>query len=186
MAEVEAGFLALAMRRRSVRSFADRPVERDVLERCLEAARLAPSSSNSQPWKFVVVVEPELRRRLARETFGAILRFNRFVTGAAALVAVVEDPARTIPRLGGLLRKVRYSLIDVGIAAEHFCLQAASEGLGTCLLGWLHERAVKRLLGVPAGKRVPLMIAVGYPAGAEPRPRGRRRLSEMSSFDGYR
>jgi nitroreductase len=90
-----------------------------------------------------------------------------------------------VSRLGGWLAGRDYRLIDLGMAAEHFCLQAAEEGLGTCLLGLFNQRRVKRLLGVPPGRRVQILIALGYPADAQIRPKRRKDLGRMRSYNRY-
>ena len=84
------------------------------------------------------------------------------------------------------LNKVRkhFPLIDIGIAAEHICLQAAAEGLGTCMLGWFDETKVKKLLNIPKSKRVPLIITLGYPA-SETREKRRKNLDNITSYNNY-
>lgn len=182
-------FLDLVRARRSVRRYDPyRPVERDKLERCLEAARLAPSASNAQPWRFVVVEDPVLRERVARETFGPVVSFNHFSLRAPVLVVCVAEERSLTARVGGFLKGRRYSGMDMGIAAEHFCLQAVEEGLGTCMLGWFDEKGVRRALGIPAARRVGLIIAAGYPAVAagESKRRVRRPLDEVRCYNRYR
>ena len=152
-------FLELIIKRQSDRKYTDKPVEKEKIERCLEAARLAPSASNSQPWTFVVVDEPELKDKVARKTFGPAKTFNKFVPQAPVIVAIVMEKPKMITEVGGRIKKKEYPLMDVGITAEHFCLQAAEDGLGTCMLGWFDEQGVKELLHVPENKTVPLLIA---------------------------
>jgi nitroreductase len=174
-------FLELAARRRSARAYEDRPVPRDAIERCLEAARLAPSACHSQPWTFLVAADPEVRRRLAEAAFSGLHAMNRFAASAPVLVAVVTERSRYAARLGGHLRGVHYALIDIGIACEHFVLQAAEEGLGTCWLGWFDERGVKRALGLPRAARVDVMLSVGWPA-EPPREKARKTLDEIRRY----
>jgi nitroreductase len=180
-------FLELVHARQSVRRYdASRPVEHDKVERCLEAARLAPSASNAQPWRFVVVDEPALRERVARATFGAVVSFNRFSLLAPVLVVCVAEERSLKTKVGGFLKVRRYSGMDMGIAAEHFCLQATEEGLGTCMLGWFDEGSVRNALQIPADKRIGLLITVGYPAAdSESRPRMRRSLDEIRAYNRY-
>lgn len=144
-------FLDLALRRRSTRSFTNDPVAREQIERCLEAARLAPSAGNGQPWRFVVVDDPELRAAVAAAAKSEILGINRFVPRAPVLVAVVMEPTRAYVRIGGALKGQDYRPFDIGMAVMQFCLQAEEEGLGTCIIGWFDEGKVRRLLGVPRG-----------------------------------
>jgi nitroreductase len=154
-------------------------VERDKIERCLEAARLAPSASNAQPWRFVVADDPMLVREIGKACY------NRFTREAPAFVAVVCEPGDAATRLGGWLAGRDYRLIDLGIAAEHFCLQAAEEGLGTCMLGLFNQRRTKTLLRVPPGRRVQILITLGYPADAQIREKRRKPVSQARSYNRY-
>jgi nitroreductase len=187
MADVDqsGNFLSLVQRRCSVRAYRPDPVPLDKLERCLEAARLAPSACNAQPWTFIVVRDPERRNRLAELTAERWLPLNHFTRQAPLLIVVVVEPANLSSRVGAFVKKRDFPLIDMGIAAEHFCLQAAEEGLGTCLLGWFREREVKALLGVPRSQRIGLIIALGYPAETPSRPRERKPLAEMVRQERY-
>jgi nitroreductase len=178
-------FLDLVRKRQSVREYLDRPVEREKIERCLEAARLAPSTCNSQPWRFIVIDDPELRAAVARETFGRILSFNHFSMQAPVLILVMSERPNVPARFGAVVKKRQFNLIDIGIAAEHFCLQAAEEGLGTCMLGWFDEEGVKRLLKIPAKRRIDLVIAVGYPASREVKPKKRKNISQITSYNRF-
>jgi len=178
-------FLELAQKRQSVRSYKDTAVEREKIERCLEAARLAPSASNSQPWHFVVIDEPALKNQVAEKTFGRLVSFNHFTLQAPVLVAVLTEASKLIAKLGGSLNDKQYNHFDVGMATEHFCLQATEEGLGTCILGWFDEKAVKELLNLPKSKRIDLIITVGYPSKDEIRKKNRKPIDEIRSYNKY-
>jgi nitroreductase len=178
-------FLELVRRRDSVRRYLDKPVEREKVELCLEAARLAPSTSNSQPWRFIVVDEPELKSRVAAAAVGPLRTFNTFTDQAPVLVAVIIDRANWEVRTGKVLRRFNYSLIDIGIATEHFCLQAADLGLGTCVLGWFDEKAVKRLLRVPRDRRIYLLVALGYPREDRARVKRRKTIDQIRAYNRY-
>jgi nitroreductase len=179
-------FNAIITKRQSVRKYSEIDVNRDVLERCMEAVRLAPSASNSQPWRFIIADEEPVRTLLAEATFSNIVAFNRFTLGSKALVAVVIDKPKLITRVAMTLKKRDWQLIDIGIAAEHFCLQAAEEGLGTCMLGWFDEKKVKKILNIPEEKTVGLMISIGYAPEDYPlRAKIRRPLKEILGFNTY-
>lgn len=180
-------FLELVTMRQSDRKYIDKPVEKKKIEQCLEAARLAPSASNSQPWTFVVVNEPELKNKVARKTFGPVKSFNKFVPQAPVIVALVMEKPKIITELGGRIKQKEYPLIDMGIAAEHFCLQATEQGLGTCMLGWFNEQAVKELLHIPESKTVPLLITMGYtPDDYKRRKKIRKQFDQVVRWNGYR
>ncbi len=175
-------FLELAARRRSVRKYSSRPVPREVIERCLEAARLSPSACNSQPWTFIIVDGEKTRGELARAAFSGVYSMNAFAGKAPVLVAVVTEKSGYAARLGGYLRGTQYSLLDVGIAVEHFVLQAAEDGVGTCWLGWFNEKAVKELLGIPAAKKVDVLVSMGYPETEKEVEKQRKPPAQMSRF----
>lgn len=178
-------FLELVKRRRSVRRYADRPVEREKLERCLEAARLAPSASNAQDWGFVVVDDPALKNAVARETIAPLRSFNTFTGQAPVLVVALSEKPKAVTRTLWKVVGRDYGLIDIGIAAEHFCLQATEEGLGTCMLGWFDGDKIKELLDIPSGPRVDLVIAVGYPEEERIEPKRRKPLGRIVSYNRY-
>jgi nitroreductase len=179
-------FLSLVNKRQSVRKYTDKPVEEEKLQRCLEAACLAPSASNSQPWKFVVVNEPELRQKVAKETIGPLSTFNNFVPQAPVIVAIVIEKMKTLTKISASIQDREYPLIDIGIAAEHFCLQAAEEGLGTCMLGWFNEKPIKELLNIPKDKRIGLLITLGYaPEDYHVRKKIRKKPEETINFNSY-
>lgn len=179
-------FRELVLRRYSVRKYADTPVELEKIEACVETARHAPSACNAQPWRFVVASEPDLIRRIAPLTTTAGVPINAFVTQAPAIVAIVTERPNLSSRLGALVRRTPFHLIDVGIAAEHFCLHAAEVGLGTCMLGWFNKKAVKELLRIPVRKELPLLITVGYPLTDEIPPKNRKPLEEILDIGSYR
>jgi len=170
------GVLDVITRRSSVRAYDSRPVEPDKIDRCLEAARLAPSACNAQAWTFIVVDDPELRDKLAPCTADRWLPLNHFTYQAPVHVVMVLEPGKISSRAGGLIKQRDFRWIDVGIAAEHFCLQATAEGLGTCMLGWFNERKVQQLLHIPKTKTVALIITVGYAAAGNTPPKQRKPL----------
>ncbi len=176
-------FLELAKRRHSVRRYSGQPVERAKIARFVEAARFAPSACNSQPWEFVVVDEPDLKNAVAKAAYGKVLSFNKFAIEAPVIVAVVCGKSKAIATIGGVIKRKRYNLIDAGIAAEHFCLAAVEEGLGTCMMGWFDEKKVKRLLKVELGKQVVLLITVGYAADDVAKEKNRKKLSEILRYN---
>lgn len=179
-------FLELVEKRQSDRKYTDRNIAHDKIERCLEAARLAPSASNSQPWSFVVVDEPELKKKVALKSIGPLRSFNNFVPQAPVIVAIVMEKPKVITELGGRIKQKEYPLIDIGIAAEHFCLQATAEGLGSCMLGWFDEKAVKELLQVSEKKSIPLLITLGYtPEGYKHRKKIRKSREKVVKWNRY-
>lgn len=175
------GFLHLVRHRRSVRVYRQDPVPRPVLDRCLEAARLAPSACNCQPWRFFVCDTPVLRSRLAEAAFSGVFSLNRFARTAPVLIVVAAESPSLPPLLAGCARRVRFPLLDIGIACEHLLLQATEEGLGSCWIGWFNDAAVKKLLGLGRFTWVPVMLALGYP-DEEATERKRKTLDEIRTY----
>ncbi|MEO0078940.1 MAG: nitroreductase family protein, partial [candidate division WOR-3 bacterium] len=170
------GFLKLCLHRRSVRRFRNLPVDREKLMRCLEAARLAPSAENRQPWRFVVFDDPAEKERLARAVFRGVYAVSARFADAPVLVCLLIREDVLVNRLAKVSQGVPYQFVDAGIAGEHFVLAAAEQGIGTCWIGWFDTRALVRHLKLQGrGFRPIALIAVGYPAedagGAVPKRR---------------
>jgi len=178
-------FLQLVRQRQSVRGYSRRPVERERLQRCLEAARLAPSACNAQPWTFIVVDDDAIKNRLADLTADRWLPLNHWTKQAPMHLVIVVEVANLTSRIGAKVKKRDFPWIDVGIAAEHFCLQAAAEGLGTCMLGWFKEDKVRALLNIPESKRIGLIITVGYPSDESVRPKIRKEIVDLVRWNSY-
>jgi nitroreductase len=172
--------------RQSVRKYTSQTVEREKLEQCLEAARLSPSASNSQPWSFIVVDEPKLKDKVANLTYDNIITFNKFVPQAPAVVVFIIEKPKKITQIGRFIKKIDYPKIDIGIAASHFCLKATEEGLGTCMIGWFREKPIKRLLNIPDGKKIGLIISIGYAPEEYPlREKIRKPFNEVVRYNSY-
>ena len=178
-------FEELVHKRRSVRKYSDQPVAKEDLLKCLEAARLAPSGCNSQPWHFIVIDEPELRKHVAARIFFGIYSMNKFAMEAPVLVAVVSEKEKFLASFGGQIRDTSYCLVDIGIACEHLILQAQELGIGSCWIGWFDEKALKEELRIPKDKKIDIVIALGYPVEDQIVPKTRKSLAEISSFNKY-
>jgi len=177
-------FLELTQKRQSDRGYIDQPIENDKIQRILESAKLAPSACNAQPWKFIVVSDKELKNKIADQTSSKVLGMNHFTKQAPIHIVIVEENANFTSNAGRIIKRKHFPLIDIGIAAEHICLQAAAEGLGTCMLGWFNEEGVRKLLNIPKKKRIPLIITLGYSA-QENRDKKRKEDSEIISYNSY-
>jgi len=178
--------LDLIKHRKSIRDFLDRPVEREKIMMCLEAARLAPSECNSQPWKFIVVDDRRLKNKLCDAAFGRIYSINSFCKKAPVIVVVISEKSKFIARVGGVFRGTKYYLIDIGIAIEHFVLEAEDLGLGTCWIGWFNEGAVKSVLNIPQDRKIDILVALGYYDREKKHPEhGREPMDKIASFNSY-
>ncbi len=178
-------FIDMVKHRQSVRSYNTKTVDKNSIERCLEAARLAPSACNAQPWKFIVVDDPDLKNALADATQDRLIPMNHFTKQAPVHIVVVREKANLTSNIGQVMKNKEYPLMDIGIAVEHLCLQAVEEGLGTCIIGWFNEKKVKKLLGIPTAKRAELIVIIGYPATDQIREKKRKSLDEITSYNQY-
>jgi nitroreductase len=176
----------LIKRRRSTWDFQQKPVEKEKIMMCLEAARLAPSACNSQPWKFIIVDDPEVKGKLCEAAFTGAFSLNAFTRKAPVIVVIVSEQPKFMEKIGKLLRSTAYHLIDIGIAGEHFVLQAEELGLGTCWLGWFNEKAVKSILKIPRDRKVDIVIALGYPSREKLSGSHKRdSMEQIASFNSY-
>lgn len=176
-------FLELVKARQSDRAYdKNRPVEPEKLERILEAARLAPSACNAQPWKFVVVTDPELTIKVGKASAG--LGMNKFAKDAPVHILIVEESMNVTSLLGSKIKDKYFPLVDIGIAASHICLAAESEGLGSCILGWFDEKGIKELVGIPQKKRLLLDITIGYSLKPK-KPKVRKPKEKVVAYNKY-
>lgn len=158
----------------STRSYTADPVEDEKLERILEAARLAPSGKNGQPWIFIVVSDEETRKRLV-----PACRDQKFVGEAPVVIAACGNEELAYKKMGGYWNSLP---VDIGIALEHLMLAAEAEGLGTCWIGAFSEDKVREILDVPQNYKILALTPVGYPA-AEKVFRKRKDMSEIVMND---
>lgn len=179
-------FYNLVKQRQSTRAYdTTRTVDREIIARILEAARLAPSAYNAQPWHFIVVDEPELKNKVADAASARLLGMNHFTKQAPIHIIVVEEKVNISSGIGGIVKDKHFAFLDIGIAASHICLAAEAEGLGSCILGWFTESKMKNLLNIPDNRRVVLDIVIGYPA--QPlREKRRKPVEEVISYNTYK
>ncbi len=168
--------LTVIKARRSVRKYRPDTIPADVLRRVLEAARLAPSGKNLQPWRFILVKEESMKRKLA----DASVR-QSFIAQAPLVIVACGFPDNCYSRMGNYMKSWP---VDVAIAIEHLMLQAQEEGLGTCWIGAFEEKEVKSLLNIPDDVRVLALTPLGYPDDI-PASRGRKDLDEIISYDSF-
>ena len=171
-------FFELVSARESCRSYADKPVEKEKLVKCIEAARLSPSACNSQPWSFYVVNGGKKRDETAACVQG--MGMNKFTDKAPAFIIVCEEKANLSAKLGGAVKDNHFAPIDIGLAVAHICYAATEQGLSTCILGWLDNKKLSRVMG--AQKRVRVVVAVGYAADCTLREKKRKTLDEIMVY----
>jgi nitroreductase len=160
------------LNRRSIKEFKTKPIEKDKLERVLEAGRLAPSAKNRQEWRFIVLQKEQLREKVKEAAFG-----DEKVGQAPAIIAMCTRKVEYIMPNGQLSDP-----IDLAFAAAFMVLQAVAEGLGTYVLSTYDEQMVRDLITVPYSMRVVLLILIGYPESI-PEPTPRKALKRITAFD---
>ncbi|MHC5040578.1 MAG: nitroreductase family protein [Planctomycetota bacterium] len=177
----ESPFMALVRKRRSVRHFASDPVPEEMIRSCVEAARLAPSAENVQPWRFLAVTDPEEKKRLADAAFSGMYRFTRWADKAPVLVCLSARLDILANRIGTHLQGTQYYLLDLGIAGEHFMLRAVELGLGGCWIGWFDAQRAAKAIRLPRTQRLTELLALGFPAKdpATLPPKKRRPLGQI-------
>jgi nitroreductase len=183
--EAESPFMRLVRERRSIRRYLPQPVEREKIASCLEAARLAPSAENAQTWRFVVIDDPELKARYAKEAFSGIYSYTKFAADAPVLVLILAKLDFLANRLGKQVQGVPFFLLDIGIAGEHIVLRAEELGLGTCWIGWFNGRATRKFFKIPRRFKVVSLIAMGYYEKKPSRERPRKSLDEIVWFNAF-
>jgi nitroreductase len=154
-------FLDLCKQRQSCRGFSEQPVEHDKLVQCIEAGRLAHSGCNAQPWSFVVVENPKMVAQIAQ--CGKQLNQNAWLGSTKAFIIILEEHAVLCPVISCFLDSQYYAKGDLGAAAAYVCLEAASQGLGSCNIGIYDRKKICELLDIPAEKQFGSIIALGYP-----------------------
>lgn len=171
--------------RSSTRSFLPDKIDKKLLLDCLQAARMAPSACNSQPWHFIVIDEEPLKNKVAQHAFSGIHTMNAFAQTAPVLIVVISEKSSLVAQIGSKIKGVHYRLLDIGAAIENLLLQAQIHNLKTCWLGWFDELAVKKILKIPRDRKIESLIALGY-SHESAREKNRKDLNEIASFNGYK
>lgn len=170
-------FMEIARVRQSCRSYdEERAVEPEKIAAMLEAAQLAPSACNGQPYHFTVC-RGETAKEVAKATAG--LGMNKFATQAPVLIVVSEKPYVKSAAMGAKVKGNDYRSMDIGIAVAYLTAEATAQGLGTCILGWLDDARIRSLCDLDQPVR--LVITVGYPKDETIRPKKRKDLSVLVS-----
>jgi len=178
-------FSELIKSRRSIRKYQNKPVERDKILQCMEAARLAPSAENVQPWRFIILDDPGIIERFSKQAFSGIYSPTRFAAKAPVIIVILAKLDILANRIAKQIQDIRFYLIDIGIAGEHLVLQAQELGLGTCWIGWFNPRKVRKFLKIPRTYKIVSLISMGYPETYQLRPKKRHDLENIAWFNGF-
>ncbi|MEG0371201.1 MAG: nitroreductase family protein [Clostridium sp.] len=179
-------FRDLIKKRESIRGYRDEKVERDKIEICIEAARLAPSACNSQPWRFIAVDNETKVREMAKLIYDPLAGgINKFALTSPCFIVIIGQKRNIASSIGELLKHKDYTSIDIGIATEHICLQATDIGLGTCIIGWFKEEKIKNILNIPKSSRIELIVSLGYYENKVVRNKVRKKLSDILVYNDH-
>ena len=179
-------FFNLVQSRRSIRKYSDSPVEREKILQCIEAARLAPSAENVQPWRFIILDDPLLKNDFAADAFSGIYSPTRFALKAPVIIVMLAKLDILANRIGKQIQGIHFYLIDSGIAGEHLVLQAEELGLGTCWIGWFNVKKVRKFLNIPRKYKIVSLISMGYPQERKTSERKRYSLQDIAWFNGFK
>jgi nitroreductase len=158
----------VVLSRRSIRRYEQKEIPKDVLDKILDAGRQAPSAANKQPWRFIVVTDPEIKVELSKGMF------NRFIKDTP--VTIVGCAHKDI--IAG-----KWSIVDTTIALQNMVIAAWAMGVGSCWIGDFNEGKVKKLLSIPENWNIVALVSFGYPA-EKPQPK-KKPLEEIASFNKF-
>ncbi|MDQ1280807.1 MAG: hypothetical protein QG670_2070 [Thermoproteota archaeon] len=177
-------FYEVIRTRRSIRSYKPDSIPDELVNRVLEAARIAPSGSNRQPWKFIVIKDTDLKKRITTACGNQKSLDEAPIIIVACGYNIYSEQNKFYNR-GGYMKDFSM-LIDVSIALTHLILAARTEGLGTCWIGLFNNEEVKEILGVPKEVNVVAVTPLGYPkVGKFAEPGPRKNLKEILSVDKF-
>ncbi len=172
-------FQDIAQTRQSCRRYdATRPVEDEKITAILQAAQLAPSACNGQPY-HITVCRDDIAKEVAAATMG--MGMNRFAADAPILLVISEKPYVKSAAIGAKVKGNDYRSMDIGIVAAYITAEAVAQDLGSCMLGWLDDTKIRNICGLDGAVR--LVITVGYPAADDVlRPKKRKKWDELVTY----
>ena len=168
-------FTTLVNERESCRAFTGAAVDDKKIETILEAMRLAPSATNQQPWRFIVVTNADTRKTMASA-------MQRFTAKAGAFIVIVEEGRRLAVKGMEKLKRQAWTQYDFGIASAHGALAATELGLGSCIIGWFKERKIADAINVSKANRIRLILAIGEKEDPTPRPKKRKSMEDVARW----
>jgi len=179
-------FSKLVQSRRSVRKYQNKPVEREKIIQCIEAARLAPSAENVQPWRFIIIDDPHFKKNFSKQAFTGIYSYTQFAAKAPVIIVILAKLDILANRIGKQIQGIHFYLLDIGIAGEHLVLQAHELGLGTCWIGWFNIRRVRKFLKIPRNHKIISLISMGYPERLTAKEKKRYLFEDIAWFNGFK
>jgi nitroreductase len=169
--------------RYSVRDYDEKPIEKEKLDIILESGRLAPSSSNSQPWHFYIVSDKEKIAEIGgKMPLGTQVVINSFIEKAPVVIVATAGSIDLLHKAMSFVINKRWHYLDVAIALEHMVLTAWELGIGSCWIGWFDEKKIKKVLNIPKNEEVVAMLTLGYTKQGISHHKSRKSVSEVFKF----
>lgn len=175
--------MELLRQRSSCRKYKNKQVSDSAIGNCLEAARLAPSACNKQPWRFIIVRNTEKLKKICNEGLLPGIPMP-WLNDAPVIVVLCSKISIFTHKIAPILSGVDYSMLDIGIAGEHFVLAAEAQGLGTCWIGWFKEKKIKNLLNIPKNIKILSLISLGYPENVSDSP-PKKSIEEITNWENW-
>jgi nitroreductase len=148
-------------KRRSVRKYSEKKIEKRKLFEILDSSRFAPSACNKQPWRFIIVDQKKKVQEIFNKCLGGIVS-NRWAQSVPVFVVACARKSLLVHKVAERYKNVPYHYLDMGAAIEHILLKATQQGLGTCWIGWFNKRSLRKILHIPRGVEIVSLIAIGY------------------------
>jgi nitroreductase len=164
--------------RRSIRAFKNQDIQAEIVEELIDVAQWAPSAGNIQPWEFIIVRKPRIKRKLVEAALGQM-----FIEEAPVVIVVCANEEHSSQGYG-VRGKTLYCIQDTAAAIQNIHLAAYSLGLGTCWVGAFREEEAREILKIPHGIRPVALVPVGYPAEV-PTARTRRPISQIVHYETF-
>ena len=171
-------------KRRSVRNYKDKPVDRETISSIINAGRLSPSACNAQPWRFIAVTEKALIKQIVREGLGGVVP-NQWAASSPVIIVGCAHLNILTHRIAETAKGIQYHQIDLGISMEHMVLRATEMDLGTCWIGWFKEKKIKKILHIPKGWKIIALLTLGYPQEVSAVQTPRLNLDEILFFNKF-
>lgn len=184
---VKSILMQLIKARRSIRRYAEKKIDKKIIMECIEAARLAPSAENQQPWRFIVIDDNDYKKLFSKAAFGGVYSFTKFALKAPVLILILGKPIPVTKYIGNKLQGLPFHIIDCSIAGEHLVLRATELGIGSCWIGWFNIKKVRKFLCIPKSYEIISMLALGYPMKRKDNilKKKRKSIEEIISFNGF-
>lgn len=176
-------FLNLCKQRHSVRKYLPKKVPKEKILRCIEAARIAPSAENLQPWRYMIIDKEPLLSAIKKTAFGGIYSHTKWAKTSPVIIVILAKYNLPIKFISSIWKKMDYYLLDIGIATQQLVLQAEDMELGTCWIGWFNVKKTQKLLQLPKKYKLIGLLTLGYFNKKKNLQKKRKKINEIAWFN---